>query len=140
VPHYPNVSQAHRWALAALQIATVGDAELTLRIVDEQEGAELNWTYRGKEEPTNVLSFPMEYPDLFDSVYLGDVVVCAPVVAREAAEQGKSLEAHWAHMVIHGVLHLLGYDHQNDAEASKMEGLEREILQGLQFSDPYSGQ
>jgi len=111
--------------------------ELTIRIVDEAEGSELNSRWREKSGPTNVLSFPAEpMPGAPDDT-LGDIVICAPVVAREAAEQGKLFEAHWAHLTIHGVLHLRGYDHQTDAEAAEMEALETQLLKQLEYPDPY---
>ncbi len=111
--------------------------ELVIRLVDEAESQRLNLSYRGKESPTNVLSFPFEAPPEVPSRLLGDLVICAPVVAREARQQGKSAQAHWAHMVIHGLLHLLGYDHQQDAQAQQMESRERELLRQLHFPDPY---
>ena len=111
--------------------------ELVIRLVDEEESRQLNQAYRGKERPTNVLSFPFEAPPQVASRLLGDLVICVPVVAREAQEQGKSLEAHWAHLVIHGLLHLLGYDHQTDEEALQMESRERDLLQQLNYPDPY---
>ena len=114
-----------------------GDAKLVIRIVDEPESQALNRQYRGIDKPTNVLSFPFEAPPHVPSKHIGDLVICAPVVEREAAEQGKPLEAHWAHMVVHGVLHLLGYDHQTDADAETMEGLEIAILGRLGFPNPY---
>ncbi len=114
-------------------------SELTIRLVDEPEGRELNRDYRGKDYATNVLSFPAEIPEgLLDIPLLGDLVICVPVVAREAAEQGKALEAHWAHLVIHGCLHLLGYDHLEDEEAEEMEDLERQLLASLGYPDPYA--
>ncbi|EKF75755.1 hypothetical protein A11A3_02762 [Alcanivorax hongdengensis A-11-3] len=117
----------------------VGD--VTLRIVDEEEIRALNHDFRGKDSPTNVLSFPFEMPEGLpaDAVapLLGDVVICTQVVRREAAEQGKTLEAHWAHMVTHGVLHLLGYDHIDDDDAQIMETLEIRTLQEQGFADPY---
>lgn len=114
------------------------DVELTIRIVDEDEGRELNCTWRHKDYATNVLSFPADIPaGLLDVPLLGDLVICAPVVAREAREQHKAQDAHWAHLVIHGCLHLLGYDHESDAEAEKMETLETALLQQLGYSDPY---
>ncbi len=124
------------WAAAALA-GRRGEAELTVRIVGEAEIRRFNHTYRGKDAPTNVLSFPFEAPPGVDLPLLGDVVVCAPVVEREAREQGKAAEAHWAHMVIHGVLHLLGHDHMVEHEARRMEALEVDILAGLGFPDPY---
>ena len=113
------------------------DAKLVIRIVDEPESQALNRQYRGIDKPTNVLSFPFEAPPHVPSKHIGDLVICAPVVEREAAEQGKALDAHWAHMVVHGVLHLLGYDHQTDADAETMEGLEIAILGRLGFPNPY---
>ena len=111
--------------------------ELTIRLVDEQESQNLNHTYRGKDKPTNVLSFPFEVPDGIDMDLLGDLVICTQVVAREATEQNKALAAHWAHMVIHGCLHLLGFDHISDDEAEEMEALEIDILKKLGFNNPY---
>jgi len=114
-----------------------GHTEVTLRVVDESESTELNSRYRGRDYPTNVLSFPFEVPDGVELDLLGDLVICAAVVGREAEEQGKTLRAHWAQMVIHGMLHLQGYDHQNDQEAETMEGLEVRLLGELGFPDPY---
>jgi len=114
-----------------------GETEITLRVVDETESAELNSGYRGKDYPTNVLSFPFEVPEGMELDLLGDLVICADVVKREAEEQGKTLQAHWAQMVIHGMLHLQGYDHQNDQEAEIMESLEVRLLGELGFLDPY---
>lgn len=111
--------------------------ELTIRIVDETESAELNETYRHKRGPTNILSFPFDVPDGVELNLLGDLVICAPVLEREAAEQNKSLHHHWAHIVIHGTLHLLGYDHIEDAEAKEMESKEIELLQTLSIPNPY---
>ena len=132
----PTEEQIVQWATAAVQ--PEGDeVEMTVRIVDEAESHELNLTYRGKDRPTNVLSFPFECPDEVELPLLGDLVICRQVVEREAAEQGKPLMAHWAHMVVHGSLHLLGYDHIEDDEAEEMESLETQIMQGLGFDDPY---
>lgn len=132
----PTEDQIVQWATAAVQ--PEGDeVEMTVRIVDEAESHELNLTYRGKDRPTNVLSFPFECPDEVELPLLGDLVICRQVVEREAAEQGKPLMAHWAHMVVHGGLHLLGYDHIEDDEAEEMESLETQIMQGLGFDDPY---
>lgn len=134
----PGEAQLRQWCELALRQRTA-PSELTIRIVDEAEGRELNHTWRGKDYATNVLSFPAEIPDgLLDIPLLGDLVICAPVVAREAAEQGKRAEAHWAHLVIHGCLHLLGYDHIDDAEAEEMEVLERQLLAELGYPDPYA--
>ena len=132
----PTEEQIVQWATAAVQ--PEGDeVEMTVRIVDEAESHELNLTYRGKDRPTNVLSFPFECPDEVELPLLGDLVICRQVVEREAAEQDKPLMAHWAHMVVHGSLHLLGYDHIEDNEAEEMESLETQIMQGLGFDDPY---
>ena len=132
----PTEEQIVQWATAAVQ--PEGDeVEMTVRIVDEAESHELNLTYRGKDRPTNVLSFPFECPDQVELPLLGDLVICRQVVEREAAEQEKPLMAHWAHMVVHGSLHLLGYDHIEDDEAEEMESLETQIMQGLGFDDPY---
>ena len=132
----PTEEQIVQWATAAVQ--PEGDeVEMTVRIVDEAESHELNLTYRGKDRPTNVLSFPFECPDEVELPLLGDLVICRQVVEREAAEQEKPLMAHWAHMVVHGSLHLLGYDHIDDDEAEEMESLETQIMQGLGFDDPY---
>ncbi|MHB9799167.1 rRNA maturation RNase YbeY [Pseudomonas sp. MT3] len=137
-PGLPSEAAFRRWCELALR-QRQNDSELTIRLVDEGEGRELNRTWRHKNYATNVLSFPADVPDeLLDIPLLGDLVICAPVVTREAAEQGKSAEAHWAHLVIHGCLHLLGYDHIDDAEAEEMEGLERELLAELGHPDPYA--
>lgn len=113
------------------------DAEVTIRIVDEAESQQLNFDYREKDKPTNVLSFPFQCPPGIELPLLGDLVICAQVVAREAQEQQKTLQAHWAHMVVHGSLHLLGFDHINDADAEEMEAEEIQILQELGFANPY---
>lgn len=134
----PSRYYLQRWVNAALtkQRKT---AELTIRIVDKPESAKLNQTYRHKDGPTNVLSFPFEAPaDLALPPLLGDLVICAPLVAAEAAAQNKTLLAHWAHLVIHGVLHLLGYDHLKKSEAAIMETLEIKILKQLGFPNPYA--
>lgn len=135
-PGQPADGQLTAWAMAT-PLAGMDAAELVIRIVDEAESRELNHQFRGKDKPTNVLSFPFEAPPGFPCNHLGDLAICAPVVEREAREQGKPSEAHWAHMLVHGVLHLLGHDHQNDAEAEAMEALEVEILARLGFPDPY---
>ncbi|HHF3818208.1 rRNA maturation RNase YbeY [Haemophilus influenzae] len=132
----PTEEQIVQWATAAIQ-PEGNEVEMTVRIVDEAESHELNLTYRGKDRPTNVLSFPFECPDEVELPLLGDLVICRQVVEREAAEQEKPLMAHWAHMVVHGSLHLLGYDHIEDDEAEEMESLETQIMQGLGFDDPY---
>ncbi|HEY9197985.1 MAG TPA: rRNA maturation RNase YbeY [Gammaproteobacteria bacterium] len=132
----PGDTQLRRWARAALE--DIGGAhELTVRMVDAAESAALNSQYRHKHGPTNVLSFPFEAPPGLVTRLLGDLVLCADVVRREAREQGKPEQAHWAHMVVHGVLHLRGYDHLAPAEAAHMEALETEILARLGYPNPY---
>jgi probable rRNA maturation factor len=133
----PEFTSFERWASAACDKA---DAELSVRIVGLEESAELNETYRKKEGPTNVLSFPCEVPAGVPCDLLGDLVICAPVVEREAREQGKLAEAHWAHMVVHGVLHLQGYDHIETRDAERMEALEVEIMARLGFANPYENE
>ena len=139
----PSAASFRRWAAAALA-GRIREADLAIRLVDTAEGQSLNRHYRGKDYATNVLSFPSELPEgLPEGVHLpllGDLVICAPVVAREAEEQGKPLNAHYAHLTVHGVLHLLGWDHEDDKEADAMEQLEREILAGLGIDDPYAGE
>lgn len=132
----PTEAQLQGW-LDGTILGFQQEAEVTVRIVDEAESNELNLTYRGKDKPTNVLSFPFEAPPGMELPLLGDLVICRQVVEQEAAEQNKPLEAHWAHMVVHGSLHLLGYDHIEDDEAEEMEQLERDIMQELGFADPY---
>jgi len=127
--HLPSPAQFRKWAKAALRV----DTEVTIRIVDEAEGRELNRTYRGKDYATNVLTFPLtEEPYL-----MGDIIICAPVVAKEAKEQHKDLLAHYAHLTVHGILHLHGYDHETDAQAELMEGLETAIVTKLGYASPY---
>jgi len=111
--------------------------EISIRIVDEQESAEFNFQYRKRDTATNVLSFPADIPDYVGTVLLGDLLICLPVVIKEANEQKKNIAQHWAHMVIHGTLHLLGYDHINEHDAKIMEPLEVDILASLQFPNPY---
>ncbi len=113
------------------------NAEVSIRIVDKLESQALNKQYRGIDKPTNVLSFPAEFPEGVDIPFLGDIVICAPIVELEAKAQNKTLEAHWSHMLIHGVLHLLGYDHIEDDEAEIMEALEIKYLARLGISSPY---
>ena len=134
----PASASFHRWIEAALRGAKRRKAtEVSVRIVDTEEGQALNLQYRGRDYATNVLSFPVEQPPGVDLPLIGDLVICAPVVAREAAEQGKKPADHWAHLTIHGTLHLLGYDHIDDAEAETMEALETRVLAGLGIADPY---
>ncbi|MEW7865625.1 rRNA maturation RNase YbeY [Aeromonas diversa] len=133
----PSESDFQRW-LDGTVLGFQQEAEVTVRLVDEAESHELNLTYRGMDKPTNVLSFPFEAPPGIELPLLGDLVICRQVVEREATEQGKPLEAHWAHMVVHGSLHLLGYDHIEDDEAEEMEQLERDIMNELGYADPYA--
>lgn len=150
----PTESRLSEWANAALQDATELEEprSVVIRIVDEEESAELNGDYRGKNYATNVLSFPFEKPSLalleeygidpaqlddLEDNHLGDLVICEPVLQKEAEQQGKSLEQHWAHLLVHGILHLQGYDHISDEEAEAMETLEVEILGKLGFGNPY---
>jgi probable rRNA maturation factor len=132
----PSPQQMQHWVELALA-DRIPNAEMTIRIVDESEITELNRQYRKKDSPTNVLSFPFESDIELETPLLGDLVICASVVEKEAKEQHKSLQAHWAHMVIHGTLHLLGYDHMTEAEANVMENKEIDLLQQLGFSNPY---
>lgn len=132
----PTNNQIIEWVKNAL--SNDDEQELTVRLCNIDEIAELNQTYRQKSGPTNVLSFPAELPDELKLPLLGDIVISAAVVEKEANEQKKLLEAHWAHMVVHGVLHLLGYDHINDDEAKIMEEQEIEILQRIGYENPYS--
>jgi len=134
----PDEDDIYRWIEAVLAAeALADDVELTVRIVDEAEMADLNARYRHKTGPTNILSFPFEAPPGVELNLLGDLVIAAPVVQREAREQGKTEAAHWAHMIVHGTLHLLGYDHLEPAEAEAMEAREIRILQELGYSNPY---
>ncbi|CAI0794905.1 rRNA maturation RNase YbeY [Serratia proteamaculans] len=132
----PDEATFQRWLEGVLP-QFQEEAEVTIRLVDEAESNELNLTYRGMDKPTNVLSFPFEAPPGIELPLLGDLIICRQVVEREAVEQDKALEAHWAHMVVHGSLHLLGYDHIEDDEAEEMESLETEIMHGLGYPDPY---
>lgn len=125
----PTRAQLRRWVSIGLQ----RDLGMTLRIVDEAEGHELNKAYRGKDYATNVLTFVYDDGDGLT----GDVVICAPVVQREAAQQGKLLKTHYAHLAIHATLHLQGYDHENDADAEQMEALETALMLKLRYPDPY---
>jgi len=135
VPARPSF---HRWTIAALSsVGARGRFELCVRIVDVQEGLALNRDFRGKAYATNVLSFPADLPSRRGPRLLGDIALCAPVIAREAADQGKSVIAHFAHLNIHGVLHLLGYDHQDESTASAMEAIEIRALATLRHANPY---
>ncbi len=133
----PAVMDIEQWSKATLR-ALHTSAQLCVRIVDEDEAARLNETYRGRSGPTNVLSFSFDATQCTEPPLLGDVIICAPVVVREAAIQHKSSSAHYAHMVVHGTLHLLGHDHATQSQAEAMEALEREIIVGLGFANPYA--
>jgi probable rRNA maturation factor len=140
----PAAADIERWACGALGEAPVcaasgrpaRDGDVCVRVVDAAESQRLNRQYRGRDAPTNVLSFPADI-DLPDALIWGDVIVCADVVTREAKDQGKGRDDHFAHMVVHGVLHLLGYDHQSAAQAAVMERLEIQVLRGFGIEDPY---
>lgn len=138
----PSAVSFRKWVAAALE-GRIREADLAVRVVDAREGRALNRHYRGKDYATNVLSFPaddaegVKLPKGVKMPLLGDLVICAPVVAREAKEQGKALNDHYAHLTVHGVLHLLGWDHEDEREAECMEQLERGILAGLGIADPY---
>lgn len=139
-PAAPDNESIRRWASAAYRAGGRPDAdlELTVRVVDEDEARELNHRYRGGDYATNVLSFPMKTAESPAAGLLGDVVLCAAVVEREASEQNKTPEAHWAHLVIHGVLHCCHFEHDTKAGAALMESLERRILAEFGFPDPYT--
>ena len=132
----PDQEQIQRWVDAALEDVNQ-ETEIVVRIVDEQESAELNEQYRHKPGPTNILSFPVEVPEGIELNLLGDLVVCAPVLEKEAFEQHKALTDHWAHIIVHGVLHLLGYDHIDETQAELMENKEITILNILNIKNPY---
>lgn len=134
----PAPAALRRWVLAA--VADMEAANIGLRVVDEAESAELNERYRHKTGPTNVLSFPYAAEPGGNPDFLGDLAICAPVIGREAAAAGKPEKAHWAHMVVHGILHLRGYDHIADQDARIMEARESEIMAALGFNDPYCSQ
>ena len=133
----PKDEELLKWLNKILIFEEKDDIELTIRFVDEKESAELNKQYRNKKGPTNILSFPFEVPAEIELNLLGDLVICSDIVKREAVEQNKQELAHWAHMVVHGTLHLLGYDHLTDAEADVMEDKEIKILSQLGYTDPY---
>jgi len=133
----PDQQQIQLWVDTALDDYEQ-DTEIVVRIVDEQESAELNEQYRHKSGPTNILSFPVDLPEGIELDLLGDLVICAPVLEKEALEQDKLLAHHWAHIIVHGVLHLLGYDHIDDDEAELMENKEIAILNKLHINNPYT--
>ena len=147
----PDPAECQRWIDAALQEKNLNqELSIVIRFVDEEEGYELNHSYRNKNSATNVLSFPFEAPDFIsdevsqnlneiekEPLHLGDLVLCEPVVLKEALVQNKTKQEHWAHLIIHGTLHLQGYDHLNDEDASVMESIEIRILENLGFQNPY---
>ncbi|MCQ8847353.1 rRNA maturation RNase YbeY [Alteromonas stellipolaris] len=133
----PSLEQIEAWANAVLVAENTGEQEITVRFTDDEESQTLNHEYRGKDKPTNVLSFPFEVPPGIEMNLLGDLVICVPVIMREAEEQDKTPTNHYAHMVVHGILHLLGYDHIDDADADIMEAKEIRILASLNIGNPY---
>jgi probable rRNA maturation factor len=137
----PEPDSINRWLRAALERELPADddreIEISVRLVDREESQTLNRHYRQKDKPTNVLSFPSDLPPDLPFRHLGDIVICAPVIRDEAREQGKPVDDHWAHMLVHGALHLLGYDHIEDSEAAEMEEREVAILAQLGIADPY---
>ncbi len=137
VPEDGDMRRAAESAFAAASLDPQRDTELSVRVVDREEMRELNARYRQRDKPTNVLSFPVDLPPGVNAPLLGDIVLCAPVVRDEAHAQGKSLQAHWDHMLVHGILHLLGYDHESEHDATVMEALERRALASLGWPCPY---
>lgn len=133
----PSAESLTQWANAVLSAEGLHEQEVTIRFTDEEESQQLNRDYRQKDKPTNVLSFPFEAPPGIDISLLGDLIICAPVISREASEQNKAVDHHYAHMTIHGILHLLGYDHISEDEAYIMESKEIQILATLDIDDPY---
>jgi probable rRNA maturation factor len=132
----PTDKEIRKWAKSALNNYNQ-DSEITVRIVDTDESRQLNRKWRNINEPTNVLSFPVEGIQIYAPGLLGDIVICAPIIINEARNQNKTVNAHWAHMVIHGILHLLGYDHNNFKNAEIMESLEIKLLESLGYNNPY---
>ena len=136
VKDYPSEQTFQHWIDTVLS-DQCQDSEVVIRLVDDMESAQLNQQYRHKTGPTNILSFPFEAPEGIEMDLLGDLVICAPLIAKEALQQHKILEHHWAHITIHGILHLLGYDHIEDGEAEEMEALEIKFLNMLNIANPY---
>ena len=135
--HVPAEDTFNNWINILTQAIEIKKEEVTIRVVNTEESQTLNKRYRGQDKPTNVLSFPSQIPALGGETYLGDIVICAEIVEQEARAQNKSVEAHWAHMLVHGILHLQGYDHTEDAPAEKMEKLEINLLATLGYANPY---
>jgi len=132
----PDPTQFQKWLTPVAKKLNIS-GEVCIKIIDETESQDLNNTYRRKDKPTNVLSFPSEIPDFVESSHLGDLAICAPIVEQEAQAQNKNINHHWAHLTIHGCLHLFGYDHIEDQEAEEMEALEIEVLAELGIENPY---
>lgn len=132
----PSSERIEQWVRGAL-LNKMSDCTVAIKIIDENEMLELNQAYRNKPKSTNVLSFPSQLPEPVRGNFIGDIAICAPVVENEALSQNKSFEAHLAHLVVHGVLHLLGFDHETDEDANKMEHEEIQIMHALGFADPY---
>ncbi len=137
IPDAPSDDEFRRWIAACLANSSVNH-EVSIRLVGNDEITELNKQYRNQNKPTNVLSFPAEFPEELEIPLLGDIIICADVVNEEAKQQHKSLPAHWAHMTIHGMLHLLGYNHIEEHEAIEMEALETDIMLKLGYPAPYA--
>lgn len=133
---FPSESELFRWARAAITEST-RPSEVTIRIVGRSEMKKANYAWRQKNRATNVLSFPADFPEEAGINYLGDILICADILREECVEQGKSLYAHWAHIVVHGMLHLQGFDHVAELHAAEMEALEVEILASLDYNNPY---
>lgn len=136
--YVPEAALFQRWVKNLSEWLAISPEMLTIRVVDTEESQSLNKHYRGKDAPTNVLSFPSQLPEFVEPDYLGDLVICATVVDVEAHEQDKAVDAHWAHMLVHGVLHLMGYDHIEDAEAEEMEALETRMIIAMGYAAPYA--
>ena len=133
----PSASLLEKWVNSVLQFEGIGEQEVTVRFTNEEESQALNSQFRGKDKPTNVLSFPFEAPPGIEINLLGDLVICAPIISQEAQIQSKSVEDHYAHMTVHGILHLLGYDHIDDDDADEMEAKEIQILKNFGIANPY---
>lgn len=136
----PDEQKIRHWAILALTQGQQHPAEISIKVVTPDDIQQLNRQFRQQNKPTNVIAFPFEDTMNTDSTYLGDIAICANIVANEAQAQHKTFDAHFAHMVIHGILHLMGYDHQNDIEAHQMESLEIELLTQLGFANPYGAE
>lgn len=135
--HIPPEHIFKEWIDKLKQDIDIKEEEITIRVVNTDESQALNKRYRGQDKPTNVLSFPSQLPALVGESYLGDIVICAKIVEKEALAQNRDIEAQWAHMLVHGILHLHGYDHSEDADAQKMEALEGKLLATLGYANPY---